>query len=139
MLRYTNHMATELSAQESAFKTTQAGRTALAIARLSRQAELAMAEVELTLSQYRVLAVLAQGCEASSKLAEKLAVSRPSVTGVVDGLVVRGLVRRNQDGHDRRRIDLDLTDAGCELLLAAEAAIERRMDRIDALIQELRG
>jgi DNA-binding MarR family transcriptional regulator len=84
-------------------KTTEARRTALAVARLSRQAELAMAEVELTLSQYRVLAVLDQGCEASSKLAEKLAVSRPSVTGVVDGLVVKGLVRRNQGDLDERR------------------------------------
>ena len=30
-------------------------------------------------------------------LADKLAVSRPSVTGVVDGLVARGLVQRDPD------------------------------------------
>jgi long-chain acyl-CoA synthetase len=118
--------------------TTEARRTALAVARLSRQAELAMAEVELTLSQYRVLAVLDQGCEASSKLAEKLAVSRPSVTGVVDGLVVKGLVRRNHGDQDRRRIDLDLTDAGRLTLLAADAAFERRGERVNELLSELR-
>jgi long-chain acyl-CoA synthetase len=97
-----------------------------------------MAEVELTLSQYRVLAVLDEGREAASKLAEKLAVSRPSVTGVVDGLVIKGLVRRNHGDHDRRRIDVDLTDSGRQTLLAADAAFERRRERVNELLSELR-
>jgi len=86
-----------------------------------------------------VLAILEEGCEASSKLAEKLAVSRPSVTGVVDGLVARGLVRRNPGDHDRRRIDLDLTEPGRAALIAADAAFERRIDRINELAHELRA
>jgi long-chain acyl-CoA synthetase len=131
-------VATESSVAAPPRETTQARRTALAIARLARQAELAMAEVELTLSQYRVLAVLDEGCEAASKLAEKLAVSRPSVTGVVDGLVARGLVRRNHGDQDRRRIDVDLTDSGRQILLAADAAFERRGERVNELLSQLR-
>ena len=67
------------------------------VARLARQVELALTTVDLTLPQYRVLGILDRGPEASSVLAEKLAVSRPSVTGVVDGLVARGLARRTRD------------------------------------------
>jgi long-chain acyl-CoA synthetase len=97
------------------------------IARLARQVELAAATVDLTLSQYRTLSLLAEGKEAASALAEKLAVSRPSVTGVVDGLVGRGLVERHHDDGDRRRIGLDLTPEGARVLAAADDEIARRL------------
>jgi DNA-binding MarR family transcriptional regulator len=97
------------------------------IARLARQVELAAATVDLTLSQYRVLALLGEGREAASALADKLAVSRPSVTGVIDGLVARQLVTRQHDEGDRRRIGLDLTGEGRRLLATADAEIERRL------------
>jgi long-chain acyl-CoA synthetase len=100
------------------------------IARLARQLELALATVDLTVSQYRILAFLAEGNEAASALAEKLAVSRPSVTGVVDGLVARGLVQRSEDPADRRRVGHDLTDAGRRVIDTAEAEIQRRLDEI---------
>jgi long-chain acyl-CoA synthetase len=110
------------------------GRT---IARLARQVERAVTTVDLTLSQYRVLGILGEGREAASALADKLAVSRPSVTGVVDGLVARGLVSRGQADGDRRRVDIDLTDAGRVLLAAADAAVDERLDRILELVGEL--
>ncbi len=100
------------------------------IARLSRQVELATTTVELTLSQYRALIMLGEGPEAASALAEKLAVSRPSLTGVVDGLVARGLVEREGDPSDRRRISLGLTGAGRALLAAADSEVERRLHAI---------
>jgi DNA-binding MarR family transcriptional regulator len=97
------------------------------IARLARQVELAAATADLTLSQYRVLALLGEGREAASALAEKLAVSRPSVTGVIDGLVSRNLVSRSHDAGDRRRVGLDLTAEGRRLLEAADAEIQHRL------------
>lgn len=112
-------MATELPAHP--------GRV---IARLARQVELAAATVDLTLSQYRALSLLAEGKEAASALADKLAVSRPSVTGVVDGLVVRGLVERHHDDGDRRRIGLDLTAEGASVLAAADDEIKRRLEDV---------
>ena len=116
---YPNHMAAE--------PPRHPGRT---IARLARQVELAVSSLELTLSQYRVLGILGDGQEAASVLADKLAVSRPSVTGVVDGLVARGLVRRDHRGSDRRRIDVGLTDEGRRLLATADAEVERRLTEI---------
>jgi long-chain acyl-CoA synthetase len=106
-----------------------AGRT---IARLARQVERATAVLDLTLSQYRVLGLLREGTEAASALAEKLAVSRPSITGVIDGLVARGLVERRPDGGDRRRIGLELTAEGRRVLAQTDAQVQRRLAEIAA-------
>jgi len=102
------------------------------IARLARQVELAVATVDLSLSQYRALSLLGEGKEAASALADKLAVSRPSVTGVIDGLVARGLVERHHVDGDRRRVGLDLTGDGRRLLAAADEEVERRLRDIAA-------
>ena len=63
-----------------------------AIARLARQVEHGLAPVGLSLQQYRALALLAEGPAGSTRLAERLTVSPPSVTAVIDGLVARELV-----------------------------------------------
>ncbi|MGA2013085.1 MAG: MarR family transcriptional regulator [Solirubrobacteraceae bacterium] len=102
------------------------------VARLARQVELAVADVDLTLAQYRVLILLGEGTEAASALAEKLAVSRPSVTGVVDGLVARGLVTRGHDVSDRRRVGHDLTEDGRRMLSGADAQVDRRLREVAA-------
>jgi len=127
-------MAGDASTPKRIGASSHPGRT---IARLARHVERAVATVDLTLSQYRVLGILGEGREAASALADKLAVSRPSVTGVVDGLVARGLVRRGQADGDRRRVDIDLTGRGRELLAAADAAVDARLDRILELVGEL--
>jgi long-chain acyl-CoA synthetase len=100
------------------------------LARLARQVELAVATVDISLSQYRLLILLGEGKEAASALADKLAVSRPSVTGVVDGLVARGLVERDHDPADRRRVGHALTAQGRLVLAAADGEVERRLDEI---------
>jgi long-chain acyl-CoA synthetase len=102
------------------------------VARLARQVELALATTELSLAQYRLLILLSEGKEAASALADKLAVSRPSVTGVVDGLVARGFVERDHDVDDRRRVGHALTAEGRRVLAAADTEVERRLGEIAA-------
>lgn len=104
------------------------------IARLARQLELAVSTVDLTISQYRLLGLLVDGREAASALADKLAVSRPSITGVVDGLVARGLVVRQHGESDRRRIGVEATAEGRNVLAIADAEIERRLEAIVAAL-----
>lgn len=118
-------------------ETERSKSVGLTIARLARLVERAISDLDLTLAQYRVLATLDEGHEAASVLATKLSVSRPTLTGVVDGLVSRGLVLRRGDSSDRRRVSLDLTDAGRLLLAEAESAIELRMPRIERTLAEL--
>lgn len=50
------------------------------------------------------------------RLAERLLVSRPSVTGLLDTLQAKGLIERRPHPDDRRRVWVALTDAGLELL-----------------------
>jgi long-chain acyl-CoA synthetase len=100
------------------------------LARLARQVELALTTADLTLPQYRVLILLCERREEASVLADKLAVSRPSVTGVVDGLVARGFVQRQHDPEDRRRVCHLLTAQGRRLLAEADAEVERRLHQI---------
>jgi long-chain acyl-CoA synthetase len=103
-----------------------------AVARLARQVEHGLSPIGLSLQQYRALALLAEGPAAATRLAERLTVSPPSVTAVIDGLVARGLVARTPDPDDRRRQHLELTDGGCDLLVQADAAVTARLNEVAA-------
>ena len=110
--------------------TAHPGRAA---ARLGRVVENALATVDLSLPQYRMLVFLAEGGPAAaSALAGKLGVSRPSVTALVDGMVARGWVQRSADPVDRRRVAHGVTEAGL-------AALERADDVVEARMAELAG
>ena len=105
---------------------------ARAAARLAKQVEVALAGAGLSLPQYRALAFLAEGAAAASALAGNLAVSRPSVTAVVDGLVTRGLVERRPDAGDRRRVHHELTTSGRRALESADRLVSERLVRLAA-------
>jgi long-chain acyl-CoA synthetase len=91
---------------------------------LSKRVEVALATVDLTLPQYRVMGILAEGSSAASGLADRLAVRRPSITALVDGLVAKGLVDRKQEASDRRKVDVRLTDEGERVLAEADRAVD---------------
>ena len=111
--------------------TTGTGRV---IAWLSRRVETALNELDVSLPQYRVLMLLESEPEGASVVADELAVTRPTVTALIDGLVARGLVDRTADASDRRRVCLRLTSEGKRVLVHADAAVEERMSAmLDAL------
>ena len=91
---------------------------------LSKRVEVALSTVDLTLPQFRVLGILAEGSSAASGLADRLAVRRPSITALVDGLVARGLVDRRQEEDDRRRVALRLTEDGERILAEGDRAVD---------------
>jgi long-chain acyl-CoA synthetase len=103
---------------------------ARAAARLAKQVELALADIDLTLPQYRALAFLARGILSPSLLAGRLAVTRPTITALVDGLVQRGLVERRPDPDDGRRTVHRLTPAGHESLTLADRTVAERLGRL---------
>lgn len=105
---------------------------ARAAARLSKRLEVALAEVELSMPQYRLLLFLSRRSEVASRLAGHLAVSPPAVTTLVDGLVARGLVARTADPDDRRRVRHELTTAGRRSLAGADAKLEARLRSLAA-------
>jgi long-chain acyl-CoA synthetase len=94
---------------------------------LAKRVEFALAQVDLTLPQYRVLGILVEGSAAASGLAGRLAVRPSSVTAIIDGLVARGLVDRTHQEDDRRRIALRLTGEGERVLEEADLAVDAYM------------
>jgi DNA-binding MarR family transcriptional regulator len=92
-------------------------------------------EAGLSLPQYRVLAYLSEGDAAASALADRLRVSPPSVTSLVDGLLARALVtRRHHDTGDRRRVSLAITAKGREVLAAADQAASEQLRAVAGLL-----
>lgn len=70
------------------------------------------------------------GDERASQLAERLAVAKPTVTAVVDGLVERGYLRRTPVPGDRRAMQIVTTPAGRRALRACEAAMGQRLQAV---------
>lgn len=104
--------------------------SAHAAARLAKQVELALDAADLSLPQYRVMVFLAEGSAGASALAGTLAVSRPTITVVVDGLVAKGFVERQGDDVDRRKVHHRLTPAGRRALEHADAAVVTRLTEL---------
>lgn len=78
---------------------------------------------EISLPQYRVLSMIEDGDERATQLAGHLALTKPTITAAVDGLVERGLVRRRMVEGDRRAVRLVITSEGRKILAAAESAM----------------
>jgi DNA-binding MarR family transcriptional regulator len=60
------------------------------------------------------------------RLAERLQVRHHSVVELVDRLARRGLVERRRDRHDKRKVFVDLTPAGEDVL--RKLSIEHRRE-----------
>jgi DNA-binding MarR family transcriptional regulator len=92
----------------------------LAIMRMARALE--RVDAGLSPQQYRILKLAGAGGERSARLAERLAVAKPTLTVIADGLVAAGLARREAEPGDRRVVRLRLTDAGVAAVERADAA-----------------
>ena len=77
----------------------------------------------------RLLVILAEGPHNLSELAEKHAVSLPTISNSISTLVERGWVTRSRAPHDRRIVEVELTPAGRVALEAMSSAVEERMSR----------
>lgn len=112
-------------------------RAARTIALLARVLERAAGD--LTLAQYRVLALIAAGDERATLLAGRLAITKPSVSAVIDGLVERGCLMREPVEGDRRAIRLCITPEGTEALTTAEAAMAERLEPLVDTVEDPAG
>jgi DNA-binding MarR family transcriptional regulator len=73
--------------------------------------------LDITMAQAKVLyLVRATGSIQMSDLVARLGVTIPTVTGIVDRLVERDLVVRRGTPDDRRRVLVEITPAGVELI-----------------------
>jgi DNA-binding MarR family transcriptional regulator len=85
---------------------------------------------DMTLAQFRVLSLIASSPERAGELARRAAVSRPSLTGLIDGLAARSWVERSSVEGDRRGVHLEVTAAGRQALLDAETRMVATLERL---------
>jgi len=85
---------------------------------------------DMTLPQLRVLLLVSNAPERANHLARQAAVSRPSLTGVLDGLEARGWIARQEVDGDRRGVSLGLTDDGRRALDEACDAVGGRLAQV---------
>lgn len=84
----------------------------------------------MTLPQFRVLTLIASNPERASRLAERAAVTPPSLTGILDGLVTKGWVERSDVDGDRRGVTLAITPKGQKAFDDARDATCRALDEL---------
>ena len=95
-----------------------------------------------------MLGLLSAGDERATQLASRLAVTKPTLTALIDGLVERGFVVRETTDGDRRAVRLSITAAGRDAAAAAGAELREVLDdvvgrcsdpeRVLAVLDELR-
>lgn len=91
--------------------------------------------LSLTRAQLKILVLLRQdGPTTVGHLAAHLGVTLPSITATVDRLVHQGLVSREDDPADRRRVINQLTPGGTALM---ERLQEGKRARLDLALQQL--
>ena len=93
----------------------------------------ALGPYALTSAQYNVLRIL-RGSHPTplpcSAIGERLIDRTPDVTRLLDRLERAGLLSRTRAGHDRRVVEVAITDAGLALLATVEPATAAVFDRI---------
>jgi DNA-binding MarR family transcriptional regulator len=97
-----------------------------ALARLARVLE--RSSGDLNLAHYRVLSAVADGEERATRLADRLALGKPTISAAVESLCKRGLLKREDAAEDRRAATLSLTPDGEAALAEVERGIIARFD-----------
>jgi DNA-binding MarR family transcriptional regulator len=92
----------------------------LTILRISRVLE--RIDAGVSPQHYRMLKLIGEGGERSARLADRLAVARPTLTATADSLVAAGLAYREPEPGDRRVVRLRLTEAGQAAVARADVA-----------------
>jgi DNA-binding MarR family transcriptional regulator len=89
----------------------------------------------ITIAQLKSLwFISSRGSCNSSELATALKVTPTNITGIIDRLVKQGLVSREEDAEDRRKLLLRVTDKGEELL---DKLRERRKGRLSEVLSRM--
>jgi DNA-binding MarR family transcriptional regulator len=91
----------------------------------------------LNVPQFRALIFLQQHAgESLSSMAEFLGLSLPAASKLADGLVKRGILQRQSDPTDRRRLVLRLSRKGNALLVGAQDGVRRHLAGMLGRIRE---
>lgn len=91
-------------------------------------------DVDVSYQQLNVLYFVRVENASMADIARTLGVAPTVITGLVDRLEARGMIRRESHPSDRRRIQLVLTERGNEISTQVERAITERIESQIALL-----
>lgn len=107
----------------------------MATFRLARRLRSVRAVDAMSDAQLAVLATLRMhGQRTITSLAERERVTAPSMTNMINGLEEQGYVIRTPDAEDRRRVQVDITESGTEIVAQT---IRRRDEVLADMLGEL--
>lgn len=129
------HLATRDYAQLAAFR--------LALRRFLRFSEGAATAIGLTSQHYQAMLVV-RGCPDErrvtiAELAQQLLIKHNSAVELVDRLVAEDLVVRVASNADRRKVELQLTDRGRQVLAELAAMHRRELQQIGPVLKRFLG
>ena len=90
-----------------------------------------MIKKAITQTQFLVMvAIYSNGRCPMNRLANNMQVTMPTMSGIVNRLVLAGYVRRVAAAEDRRQVVVELTPAGLQLIKEFQGAISQRWREI---------
>ncbi len=90
------------------------------------------AQHDLSPAQAQLMCVIKDQPRGMTELTHMLGLERPGLTGLVDRIERRGLLRRDTPQHDRRAVMVTLTPRGKEITEAFYAQVSDRLQRLVA-------
>jgi DNA-binding MarR family transcriptional regulator len=129
------HLTTRDYAQLASFRHALRG--------FLRFSERAAAQIGLTSQHYQAMLVL-RGCPEErrvsiAELAEQLLIKHNSAVELVDRLVAEKLVVRHVSRADRRKVELELTPRGREVLAELAAVHREELKRVGPILKRFFG
>jgi DNA-binding MarR family transcriptional regulator len=119
-----------MSSTDQADVTQVANELRVVLGRIVRRLRQGHEAGELTLSELSVLSRLERcGSSPAGALAEQERISPQAMTTILAVLEERGLVCRDTDAHDGRRVSMSVTSAGKRLLAGRRSVNAQRMAR----------
>jgi DNA-binding MarR family transcriptional regulator len=97
------------------------------IVRLAKVLEIVLADLGLTMNQFRLLTLVEERSPSAAELSRRLVMKPPNVSALTAGLVKRGLIRQHKQDDDGRRRRLELTTRGVDLVAHANKDCARAL------------
>lgn len=119
--------------KEELFEVTSMFRTLLKS--ISQEWNKRGREYNLSFPQYKMLYILdMSGTQKVSQLAECLGITPAAITGITDKLLTEGYVKRERAEHDRRVVNITITEPGKEIMRKVN---ENQKEMIDGMFNQL--
>lgn len=104
---------------------------------LQHELDKSLAPYQITLSQFKVLRILQEAhptCLTCSQIGDRLIDRTPDVTRLLDRLERAGYIFRKRADHDRRIVEVHLSEKGKKLLSEANSPLELTIDRLAGIL-----